>query len=78
MVDPENFDTFLFLKCKSAKRMGNYIKINESYDKKKRVQKVTLKNLKCMQAASSTDLQLAFYLKVALEIDLHLSSVLFI
>lgn len=46
--------------------------------KKKWVQKVTLKNLKCMQAASSTDMQLAFYLKVALEIDLHLSSVLFI
>lgn len=37
MVDPENFDTFLFLKCKSAKKMGNYIKRNESYDKKKKV-----------------------------------------
>lgn len=36
MVDPENFDTFLFLKCKSAKKMGNYIKRNESYDKKKK------------------------------------------
>lgn len=39
MVD---FDTSLFLKCRSAK---------------KRVQKVTLKNLKYMQAASSTDMQ---------------------
>lgn len=36
MVDPENFDTFLFLKCKSANKKGNYIKRNESYDKKKK------------------------------------------
>lgn len=43
MVDPENFDTFLFLKCKSAKKNGelhqnhqNQNQINQSYDKKKK------------------------------------------